>query len=74
MAKELSQVSIPRALRNLTEEEEEARLDPAQLMQTRWVLTCKGDVSAKAYLVVLGFQAHNLTEAPQCQRWGGTCC
>ena len=36
------------------------RLDPAQLM--RWVLTRKGDGSAKARLVVLGFQAHNLTE------------
>ena len=61
MAKELSQVSISRALRNLTEEEH-ARLDPAQLMQMRWVLTRKGDGSAKARLVVLGLQAHNLTE------------
>ena len=58
MAKELSQVSISRALRNLTEEEH-ARLDPAQLMQMRWVLTRKGDGSAKARLVVLGFQAHH---------------
>ena len=48
-------------MRNLTEEEH-ARLDPAQLMQMRWVLTRKGDGSAKARLVVLGFQAHNLTE------------
>eukprot|EP00913_Durusdinium_trenchii_P009211 g8659.t1 len=61
MAKELSQVAISRALRNLTAQEE-MKVTPEQLMKMRWVLTRKSDGSAKARLVVLGFMAHNLTE------------
>ena len=56
-AKELSQ---SQALRNLTAEEE-ATLDLSKVMNMRWVLTFKGDGSSQARLVVLGFQAHNLT-------------
>ena len=61
MAKELSQVAISKALRNLTKQEE-LQVKPEQLMRMRWVLTRKSDGSAKARLVVLGFMAHNLTE------------
>ena len=61
MAKEISQVAISRALRNLTDKEAK-ELDPATLMRMRWVLTRKQDGMAKARLVVLGFMAHNLTE------------
>ena len=61
MAKELSQVAISRALRNLTAQEE-MKVTPEQLMKMRWVLTRKSDGSAKARLVALGFMAHNLTE------------
>ena len=61
MAKELSQVAISKALRNLTIQEE-MKVTPEQLMKMRWVLTHKGDGTAKARLVVLGFMAHNLTE------------
>ena len=60
-AKELNQVAISGALRNLTKKEL-AKLDPAKVMQMRWVLTRKSTGLAKARLVVLGFQAHNLTE------------
>ena len=61
MAKELSQVVISKALRNLTTKENKD-LDANKLMRMRWVLTRKGDGTAKARLVVLGFMAHNLTE------------
>ena len=61
MAKELSQVVISKALRNLTTKENKD-LDANKLMRMRWVLTRKGDGSAKARLVVLGFMARNLTE------------
>ena len=61
MAKELSQVAISKALRNLSKQEE-LQVKPEQLMKMRWVLTRKSDGSAKARLVVLGFMAHNLTE------------
>ena len=61
MAKEISQVAISRALRNLTDKEAK-ELDPATLMRMRWVLTRKQDGMAKARLVVLGFMAHNLIE------------
>ena len=61
MAKELSQVAISKALRNLTKKEE-LQVRPEQLMKMRWVLTRKSDGTAKARLVVLGFMAHNLTE------------
>ena len=60
-AKELSQVLASRALRSLTRPEE-LNLDKSTVMNMRWVLTTKGGGTAKARLVVLGFQAHNLTE------------
>ena len=59
-AKELSNVLQAKALRSLTQQEW-ATFDPKQAMQMRWVLTTKTDDSAKARLVVLGYQAHNLT-------------
>lgn len=59
-AKELSQVATSQALRNLTAEEA-ANIDLSTIMNMRWVLTFKGGNTAKARLVVLGFQAHNLT-------------
>ena len=49
-----------KALRSLTQQEL-ATFDPKQAMQMRWVLATKSDNSSKARLVVLGFQAHNLT-------------
>ena len=61
MAKELSQVATSRALRNITKDES-LNLDKSRVMNMRWVLTWKGDGSAKARLVILGFQAHNLCE------------
>ena len=60
-AKELSNVLQSKALRALTAQEW-CKLDGRKAMQMRWVLTTKQDGSAKARLVVLGFQAHNLTE------------
>ena len=60
-AKELSQVATSRALRNLTKEEK-LSLDYNRIMNMRWVLTFKGNGDAKARLVILGFQAHNLCE------------
>ena len=60
-AKELSQVLTSRALRSLTKSEE-INLDKSAVMNMRWVLTTKSGGMAKARLVVLGFQAHNLTE------------
>ena len=61
MAKELRNVIISKALRRLTPEELKAH-DPRRLMNMRWVLTRKGDGTAKARLVVLGFMAPNLHE------------
>ena len=61
MAKEISNVTISKALRDLSPEER-GKLDPKQVMAMRWVLTRKSDGTAKARLVVLGFQAHNITE------------
>ena len=58
-SKELSNVLVSRALRSLTNSELEG-LDRKRIMQMRWVLTYKADSSAKARLVVLGYQAHNL--------------
>ena len=55
------QVLTSKALRSLTRSEELA-LDRSKVMSLRWVLTFKGSGAAKARLVVLGFQAHNLTE------------
>ena len=60
-AKELSQVMTSKALRALTRSEELA-LDRSRVMSMRWVLTFKGSGAAKARLVVLGFQAPNITE------------
>ena len=57
-AKELTQVAVSQALRRLTKEEE-MKLNWNSVMQMRWVLTLKGDQTAKARLV--GFQAPNLT-------------
>ena len=56
-AKELSNVMTSKALRALT------TLDHRKLvMNMRWVLTTKSSGLAKARLVVLGFQAPNITE------------
>eukprot|EP00438_Fugacium_kawagutii_P018226 Skav218341 [mRNA] locus=scaffold755:624672:632918:- [translate_table: standard] len=60
-AKEISNVVISKALRELTPGEL-AKLDASRVMAMRWVLTRKADNTAKARLVVLGFQAHNITE------------
>ena len=60
-ARELSQVLVSRALRSLTADEK-LNLNPKSVMNMRWVLTTKSDGTAKARLVVLGYQAPNLTE------------
>ena len=60
-AKEISNVIVSKALRNLTPKELKD-LNPGAIMSMRWVLTRKQTGDAKARLVVLGFQAHNLTE------------
>ena len=60
-AKELSNVLQSKALRTLTKQEE-MNLNPRRCMQMRWVLTTKASGDAKARLVILGFQQHNLTE------------
>ena len=59
-AKELSNVLQSRALRALTAQEWKD-FSPASAMQMRWVLTTKSDGTAKSRLVVLGYQAHNIT-------------
>ena len=61
MAKELSNVLSSKALRSLTAQEY-LNLDFKKVMQMRWVLTMKSDGTSKARLVVLGFQAPNITE------------
>eukprot|EP00438_Fugacium_kawagutii_P009905 Skav216398 [mRNA] locus=scaffold457:290346:293534:+ [translate_table: standard] len=61
-AKELTQVVQSRALRNLTKQEMKD-FDPARCMNMRWVLTQKADGTAKARLVVLGYQMPGLGEA-----------
>ncbi len=60
-ARELNQVAVSKALRKLTEAEMK-NLNWSEVMQMRWVLTLKSDGTPKARLVVLGFQAPNLTE------------
>ena len=60
-AKELANVLQSKALRSLTAQEWKT-LPQKRPMQMRWVLTTKSDSSAKARLVVLGYQAHNLCE------------
>ena len=60
-AKELSNVMASKALRSLTSSELR-NLDHKKVMGMRWVLTTKSSGLAKARLVVLGFQAPNITE------------
>ena len=60
-AKELSNVLQSKALRSLSDQGW-ANLDRRKIMQMRWLLTTKQDGTAKARLVVLGYQAHNITE------------
>ena len=60
-AKGISNVIVSKALRNLTPDELK-KLDAGRVMSMRWVLTRKSSGDAKARLVVLGFQAHNITE------------
>ena len=60
-AREISNVITSGALRVLSAEER-MNLDFKTVMGMRWVLTTKSDNSAKARLVVLGYQAPNLTE------------
>ena len=60
-AKELSNVMISKALRTLTRTELQS-MDHRKVMQMRWVLTTKSSGLAKARLVILGFQAPNITE------------
>ena len=60
-AKELSNVLTSKALRSLTKSEM-ANLDHRKVMNMRWVLTTKSSGLAKARLVILGFQAPNITE------------
>eukprot|EP00435_Cladocopium_sp_Y103_P023442 s1426_g5.t1 len=60
-ARELSNVMSSKALRSLTMQEMD-KLDYKTVASMRWVLTTKSDGSAKARLVVLGFQMGNITE------------
>ena len=60
-AKELSNVLQSKALRGLSRDET-MQLNPKKCMQMRWVLTTKPNGDAKARLVILGYQVHNLTE------------
>ena len=57
---ELSDVLNSAAARALTKSELED-VDYSKVMSMRWVLTWKSTGKAKARLVVLGYQAHNLT-------------
>ncbi|CAE6969531.1 SLC6A5 [Symbiodinium natans] len=70
---ELSNVISSAAVRALSKAEL-ANVDYAKVMQMRWVLTYKATGKAKARLVVLGYQAHNLTSvettAPTLSRAG----
>ena len=74
---ELRNVLRSKALRFLTKSKM-MNLEPRQVMQMRWVLTLKpqdgGGQKAKARLVVLGYQAHNITSvqsaAPTLSRHG----
>ena len=60
-AKELNNVVSSKALRALRKAEH-LELDHRRVMTMRWVLTTKQDGSAKARLVVLGFQAPNICQ------------
>ena len=57
---ELNNVLTSSAVRNLTRSELDG-VDYSKVMSMRWVLTWKATGTAKARLVVLGYQAHNLT-------------
>lgn len=61
MSKELTNVAVSKALRAVSEEELSG-LDARRVINMQWVLSREADGSPKARLVVLGFQAHNLTE------------
>ncbi|CAE7817945.1 RE1 [Symbiodinium sp. CCMP2592] len=73
MATEVTNVVREQAVRALSRHETSS-LDLSRAMNMRWVLTRKADGRAKARLVVLGFQAPNLTEvetaAPTLSRTG----
>jgi hypothetical protein len=75
-AKGISNVIVSKALRNLTPDELK-KLDAGRVMSMRWVLTRKSSGDAKARLVVLGFQAHNITEvatsSPTMSKGGRNC-
>ena len=60
-AKELSNVMASKALRSLTSQERK-KLDYRSVASMRWALTTRSDGTAKARLVVLGFQMANITE------------
>ena len=72
-AKELAQVAQSQALRNLTKAELK-EFQPEKCMNMRWVLTQKGDGTAKARLVVLGYQmpgiGHAETASPTLSKVG----
>ena len=72
-AVELSNVLSSAAVRALVMSETKD-LDYSKVMKMRWVLTRKNSGTAKARLVVLGFQQHNLTSvqtaAPTLSRTG----
>ena len=72
-AVEVSNVVRERAVRALTSLEKGA-VDHSKVMGMRWVLTRKASGAAKARLVVLGYQAHNLLDvdkaAPTLSRTG----
>ena len=58
---ELSNVLSSAAVRALSKQELQG-MDPRKVMGMTWVLTWKASGKAKARLVVLGYQAHNLTQ------------
>ena len=70
---ELKNVLSSAAVRALTRSELQG-IDPARVVNMRWALTRKSSGTAKARLVVLGFQQHNLTSvqtaAPTLSRSG----
>ena len=59
-SKELSQVLTSKAVRSLSRQKE-MNIDHSKIMSMRWVMTVKAGGDAKARLVVLGYQQHNLT-------------
>ena len=59
-SRELSQVLVSKAVRSLSRQEE-MKINHSKIMSMRWVMTIKCGGDAKARLVVLGYQQHNLT-------------